>query len=378
MLFLGIVAILLVLQSSNGINLFAKRDSSANSILDVAGDTFAMEETTGAAATGGCSTLSDAASENRIIAIGDVHGSYDGLLEDLFAANVTKSITSCEWKHQETPTVLVQMGDMVDRGAGALEALECLRHLQSTASQHNAEVVRLLGNHELWWLTGIFFQRNKADTEERIIKFLKLLWDDILTRKIVGSYVHYVNHRPIMFVHAGYTDNFVKYLKLDSAEEIANYTNNHLVNSVSQCTRLPCPSITKHELYEAGPSRGGNGIGGPYWTDFTTLLEEDGLRSRTKGLTKSFLQVVGHTMAFCYDPRAPGKHPPDHVAECGLGLIRASSSLQSVCVDAGMYAGGRGFLEITKNGRYLSHERRGDLGTTPWKTKDLSLEMCGI
>lgn len=26
------------------------------------------------------------------------------------------------------------------------------------------------------------------------------------------------------------------------------------------------------------------------WTDFTTLLEEDGLRSRTKGLTKSFLQ----------------------------------------------------------------------------------------
>lgn len=146
MLFLGIVAILLVLQSSNGINLFAKRDSSANSILDVAGDTIAMEETTGAAAIGGCSTLSDAASENRIIAIGDVHGSYDGLLEDLFAANITKSITSCEWKHQETPTVLVQMGDMVDRGAGALEALECLRLLQSTASHHNAEVVRLLGS----------------------------------------------------------------------------------------------------------------------------------------------------------------------------------------------------------------------------------------
>lgn len=87
--------------------------------------------------------------------------------------------------------------------------------------------------------------------------------------------------------------------------------------------------------------------------------------------------VVGHTMAFCYDPRAPGKHPPDHVAECSLGLIRASSGLQSVCVDAGMYAGARGFLEITRQGRYIAYERRGDINTTPWKRKDLTLEFCG-
>ncbi len=118
-------------------------------------------------------------------------------------------------------------------------------------------------DHELWWLTGIFYQRNKADTEEKIIKFLRLLWDDILTRKIVGSYVHYINKIPVVFVHAGYTDAFIDYLKLDSAETISNYTNNHLVYSVSQCSRLPCQSITKDELYEAGPSRGGSGIGGP-------------------------------------------------------------------------------------------------------------------
>lgn len=118
-------------------------------------------------------------------------------------------------------------------------------------------------DHELWWLTGIFYQRNKADTDEKVIKFLRLLWDDILTRRIVGSHLHYINSKPIMFVHAGYSDDFVKYLKLETAEEISNYTNNHLVYSVSQCNRLPCPAITKDELYEAGPSRGGKGIGGP-------------------------------------------------------------------------------------------------------------------
>lgn len=88
--------------------------------------------------------------------------------------------------------------------------------------------------------------------------------------------------------------------------------------------------------------------------------------------------VVGHTMAFCYDPRSPGKHPSDYVAECALGLIRPSTRLQSVCVDGGMYAGARAFLEITPQGRYISYERRGDPATTPWKARDLTREACGV
>ena len=44
-------------------------------------------------------------------------------------------------------TLLVQMGDIVDRGNGSFEAWNCLRHLQSTASQYNAQVIRLIGSN---------------------------------------------------------------------------------------------------------------------------------------------------------------------------------------------------------------------------------------
>lgn len=94
----------------------------------------------------GCTMSSGLPSNKRVIAIGDIHGAYEGLLEDLFYANITTSISSCSWRSQTTPTLVVQMGDMVDRGAGALESLECLRTLQSTASDFNAKVVRLLGS----------------------------------------------------------------------------------------------------------------------------------------------------------------------------------------------------------------------------------------
>jgi 2',3'-cyclic-nucleotide 2'-phosphodiesterase (5'-nucleotidase family) len=82
----------------------------------------------------------------RVIAIGDIHGSYNGLLENLFTSNITTSAASCQWKHQNFPTLLVQSGDIVDRGSGSLEALECLRSLQDSAAAYNAEVVRMFGS----------------------------------------------------------------------------------------------------------------------------------------------------------------------------------------------------------------------------------------
>lgn len=92
----------------------------------------------------------------RIVSIGDVHGSYFYLLENLFKANITTAINKCEWKSQEIDindinyynrTVLIQVGDMVDRGPGTTESKNCLKHLQATANQFNSEVVRLIGSN---------------------------------------------------------------------------------------------------------------------------------------------------------------------------------------------------------------------------------------
>jgi len=83
---------------------------------------------------------------DRVVMIGDIHGSYNGLTDILYASGVTTSPNSCLWVPQDKPLLLVQTGDIVDRGPGAVEAFDCLQHLQQNAASNNAKVVRLLGS----------------------------------------------------------------------------------------------------------------------------------------------------------------------------------------------------------------------------------------
>mmetsp|Transcript_25384 Transcript_25384/g.42311 ORF Transcript_25384/g.42311 Transcript_25384/m.42311 type:complete len:492 (-) Transcript_25384:70-1545(-) len=399
--------------------------------------------------------LGDDHQSPRIIAIGDVHGSYEGLLELLYYSNITTSMEECAWKDQpEGGTLLVQMGDIVDRGSQSWEAFTCLRNLQQHAILHHSKVVRILGNHDMWWLEGLFHKRNKEhDSKEVILQMIKGLVDDIQTGAVVGAYVHHlspaaittstttagtsiaansaaegtageeekeevvegaagipVSGTPILFTHAGINANFYAYLEtqlennsapisskinvgadgneqgnaksrsssssstveatthdsLLSAEAIAEYINSILTNQIKICRQFPCSKFT-NQVFDAGPDRGGTGIGGPLWVDFSTLeaTAEQQLHPR------HFLQVVGHTMAYCYDPRRPGVHPPILQAECSLGLVRATAGLYSVCVDGGMYLGGRTFLEIGgRDAHFRAYQRHipftssGGTGTT--------------
>ncbi len=89
--------------------------------------------------------LSEDNKVNRVIVIGDVHGSGNNLRQVLLNANITNSIEgTCEWKLDSVPTLLVQIGDIVDRGAQATEAWTCLDELQDSAPE-GSEVVRILG-----------------------------------------------------------------------------------------------------------------------------------------------------------------------------------------------------------------------------------------
>jgi len=85
------------------------------------------------------------ASARRIIAVGDVHGGSKRFLRCLRSAGVADE--RGDWCGGDT--VLVQVGDVLDRGvdeAGCVETLLRLRH-QSRKSGGN--VVVLLGNHEI-------------------------------------------------------------------------------------------------------------------------------------------------------------------------------------------------------------------------------------
>lgn len=86
--------------------------------------------------------------------------------------------------------------------------------------------------------------------------------------------------------------------------------------------------------------------------------------------------VVGHTMAYCYNPQAPGVHPPLSQAECSLGLVRTAKHLQSVCVDGGMYLGARAFLEIGCDAHFRAHEYYESKQSKGFQVKDLSNIAC--
>ncbi len=86
----------------------------------------------------------------RVVAIGDVHGSLDGLRAVLKAAGL---IDAADHWSGGTAT-LVQTGDVTDRGAEVRGAFDLLMALQREAPKTGGRVLPVLGNHEAMNLVG--------------------------------------------------------------------------------------------------------------------------------------------------------------------------------------------------------------------------------
>jgi Calcineurin-like phosphoesterase len=81
----------------------------------------------------------------RVVAVGDVHGAYDRLIEILHATGLIDPQSHWTGGH----THLVQAGDLVDRGPDSRKALDFLRRLTGEAAAAGGQVHLLLGNHEV-------------------------------------------------------------------------------------------------------------------------------------------------------------------------------------------------------------------------------------
>ncbi|MBL8135179.1 MAG: metallophosphoesterase [Acidobacteria bacterium] len=86
----------------------------------------------------------------RVVAVGDVHGSLDGLRSVLRAAGLIDA--SDRWTGGTA--TLVQTGDVTDRGADVRGALDLLMTLEREAPAQGGRVLPLLGNHEAMNLVG--------------------------------------------------------------------------------------------------------------------------------------------------------------------------------------------------------------------------------
>jgi hypothetical protein len=86
----------------------------------------------------------------RVVAVGDVHGAYDALRDILLATGLIDA--GGRWAGGDA--VLVQTGDLLDRGADALRVAWWLMRLQEEAPAAGGRVIVLLGNHEVMNLMG--------------------------------------------------------------------------------------------------------------------------------------------------------------------------------------------------------------------------------
>jgi len=83
-------------------------------------------------------------SQDRVVAIGDAHGAYSAFTGILQRTGLIDS--RGDWAGGSS--VLVQTGDVVDRGANSLACVDLLMKLERQAEAENGRVIALLGNHE--------------------------------------------------------------------------------------------------------------------------------------------------------------------------------------------------------------------------------------
>lgn len=92
----------------------------------------------------------DVKTSERIVAVADAHGAYDRLVAILRAAGLVDDRQ--RWSGGRA--ILVQTGDVTDRGADSRRILDLLRRLEGEASRAGGRVHALLGNHEAMRMIG--------------------------------------------------------------------------------------------------------------------------------------------------------------------------------------------------------------------------------
>jgi hypothetical protein len=102
--------------------------------------------------------LATPAAAARVVAVGDVHGSYEGLVGILVEAG----LVDAEQRWVGGDATLVQTGDLLDRGVRVRRVLDLLIRLQGEAAAAGGRVVVLVGNHEGMNLLGILRDVNST------------------------------------------------------------------------------------------------------------------------------------------------------------------------------------------------------------------------
>eukprot|EP00331_Platyophrya_macrostoma_P000446 CAMPEP_0176405102 /NCGR_PEP_ID=MMETSP0127-20121128/159_1 /TAXON_ID=938130 /ORGANISM="Platyophrya macrostoma, Strain WH" /LENGTH=348 /DNA_ID=CAMNT_0017784139 /DNA_START=1494 /DNA_END=2540 /DNA_ORIENTATION=+ len=224
----------------------------------------------------------------RIVAIGDVHGDLPQLEAVLQMSNIVDR--DGKWLPQSVPTVVVQLGDLVDRGPHDKAVMDFIMRLTkdaTVASEGRDRVETLLGNHELMNLQGHFHYVHPESHEDfggRHARKRAFAKD--------GTYGAFVRSMKLVhqegesvFVHAGLMPSYAE----QGVDALNRATRSELLGGEGDGRHRNSPWDDRHKLF---------GVHGPIWT---RLLITDAMNDRCSNVHRSLellgakRMVVGHT-----------------------------------------------------------------------------------
>lgn len=95
-------------------------------------------------------SLCEITTTERVVAIGDVHGAFDRFVAILREAGLIDQ----RRRWTGGGAILVQLGDVLDRGPKSADVLDLLRKLEADAPKAGGRVIALVGNHEVMRMQG--------------------------------------------------------------------------------------------------------------------------------------------------------------------------------------------------------------------------------
>ena len=278
----------------------------------------------------------------RRIVIGDIHGELDGLTEILIHAGLIDNHDT--WSGGDS--MLIQTGDVIDRGPFSRECVVLLRKLQTESISAKGEVVRLCGNHELMLIQGYFEYVNFSDPGDLAGE----LKEEIAHGNVLASY----SDGDRLYTHAGLRSAIRNVLVAEMMPEkqvhniddidllqLSDHINNIFRGFVKK------KHLAQHPIFHVGPERGGaDPVGGIFWCDYSKISPSmEAWR---------IPQIFGHTPT-----RSNG--------------VKSAHGLKLIDIDAGMcrvYGGARVYLEISHEGHVLQHSKV----RSKWKTTSLGVQ----
>lgn len=214
-------------------------------------------------------------STKKVFVIGDVHGEYHGFAAALIAAKLMNP--DLKWTGKKN--ILVQIGDIIDRGFYPMQIDSLLDILQEEAKKAGGKVVRLIGNHELEIL-----KKNYGITSLpyfQVEPFRDKLIEKIKKGAIQAAYTV----KGFIITHAGICNALYKEL----GANLPKITPTKLVKHINTIFKQAVLSGDySHPIFNISYIRGGGSIyGGIFWEDLRYLMLNYN--------EVPFRQIVGHT-----------------------------------------------------------------------------------